>query len=146
MQIKIRIKQWCYLITIPFCNPSFLCIFNLILFSPSSPHFTLFPHFILCIYVSTALLVRADLEVSFSLSAEINVLPKVLITRLRWEVGLGKDESARKTKVKGSFCTECRERDCVGFLSTIILYKRQRTQDRITNTKLQLFSTNSAVW
>lgn len=41
-------------------------------------------------HASTSLLVTADLEVSFSLSAEINVPEKVLITCLGWEAGLGK--------------------------------------------------------
>lgn len=43
-----------------------------------------------CVHASTSLLVTADLEVSFSLSAEINVPEKVLITCLGWEAGLGK--------------------------------------------------------
>lgn len=47
-------------------------------------------------YVSSGLLVRADLEVSFSLSAEINAPAKVLIARLRLEEGLGEKKGRER--------------------------------------------------
>ena len=49
-------------------------------------------------YVSAGLLVRADLEVSFSLYAEINVPAKVLITPLTRRSGAGEKARARQRR------------------------------------------------
>lgn len=88
-------------------SPSFF--FSHVLLFYTLPPLLSFLHLIqLCMYVSTGLLVRADLEVSFSLSAEINVPAKVLITRLRVEGGGGwgrrrdKDERWRWKQARDS--------------------------------------------
>ncbi len=96
-------------------------------------------------YVSTGLLVSADLEVSFSMAVEINVPAKVLITRLRCEVGLGKD----KGKVKRSYSTAGRKRkgSVIDAWWTYYPSLRQKGKQRQKHKhQTRLFAANSAVW
>lgn len=81
----------------PSPQPSALCNFNLVLFSPFSlvlaiHHFTPFPHLSRVRTWAPGLLVRADLEVSFSPRIEMNDPAKVLIGPFTKGVGLGQEK------------------------------------------------------